>query len=83
MIGLASPSCVVHHVPSRFNNSNWFLGKRQMVGSRTKNDPENHKPYLSYVADEIEKLLVPGAGDEIDLWFENELFCSVNYWFCL
>jgi hypothetical protein len=48
-----------------------------------ENDPQNHKPYQSYVADEIEKLLQPGAGDEIDLWFEYELFCSVNYWFCL
>jgi hypothetical protein len=45
--------------------------------------PESDKSYTRDVADEIEKLLVPGAGDEIYLWFEYELFCSVNYWFCL
>jgi hypothetical protein len=45
--------------------------------------PESDKSYTRDVAEEIEKLLVPGAGDEIYLWFEYELFCSVNYWFCL
>src|SRR4051794_25870098 len=39
--------------------------------------------YHQYVAAEIEKLLRSGTGDEINLWFEYELFCSVNYWFCL
>lgn len=41
------------------------------------------QPYQEYVAAEVEKLLKLGAGDEINLWFEYELFCSVNYWFCL
>jgi hypothetical protein len=45
--------------------------------------PENANSYSTDVAAEIEKLLKPGEGDEIDLWFEYELFCSVNYWFCL
>lgn len=35
------------------------------------------------VADEIEKLADLTSEDEVNLWFEYELFCSVNMWFCL
>lgn len=35
------------------------------------------------VADEIEKLRDAGPGDEVNLWFEYELFCSVNLWFSI
>ena len=49
----------------------------------SQNDSEGPSSYQEYIVDEIEKLLQVGAGDEVDLWFEYELFCSVNYWFCL
>lgn len=49
----------------------------------SKTYPDNNKSYKRDVAAEIEKLFVPGAADEIYLWFEYELFCGVNYWFCL
>ena len=39
--------------------------------------------YKESVAQELEKLLEVGADDEVNLWFEYELFCSVNMWFCL
>lgn len=39
--------------------------------------------YHEHVADELEKLADLPAGAEVNLWFENELFCSVNMWFCL
>jgi hypothetical protein len=39
--------------------------------------------YHETVADELEKLRDLGEGDEVNLWFEYELFCSVNLWFCL
>jgi hypothetical protein len=39
--------------------------------------------YAANVAAEFEKLLALRAGDEVNLWFEYELFCQVNYWFCL
>lgn len=35
------------------------------------------------VADELEKLSEVTPDDEVNLWFEYELFCSVNMWFCL
>ncbi|HEY0461182.1 MAG TPA: hypothetical protein VGC97_18750 [Pyrinomonadaceae bacterium] len=40
--------------------------------------------YFSSVAGEFEKLSsLATARTEINLWFEYELFCQVNLWFCL
>ena len=44
---------------------------------------ESEDRYLKNVAGELEKLLQVLAGDKVFLWFEYELFCQVNYWFCL
>ena len=35
------------------------------------------------VADEILRISDVGPDDQINLWFEFELFCSVNLWYCL
>lgn len=39
--------------------------------------------YLEKTAAELNKLSELTADDEVNLWFEYELFCSVNFWFCL
>jgi hypothetical protein len=40
--------------------------------------------YFETVAAEFAKLQrAAAAGAEINLWFEYELFCQVNFWFCL
>lgn len=39
--------------------------------------------YHETVADELAKLLNLDEDAEVTLWFEYELFCSVNMWFCL
>jgi hypothetical protein len=39
--------------------------------------------YQDHVVNELEKLLNVTGEDEVNLWFEYELFCSVNMWFCL
>jgi hypothetical protein len=44
---------------------------------------EDEIDYQEKVADELLKLDAAGQGDELNLWFEYELFCSVNYWYCL
>lgn len=44
---------------------------------------EDEIEYHEKVADELTKLLDVDSDDEINLWFEYELFCSVNMWFCL
>lgn len=44
---------------------------------------EDEIEYHDKVAAELEKLNEMTAEDEVNLWFEYELFCSVNMWFCL
>lgn len=45
---------------------------------------ESPADYFSKVVREFEKLEHHNnAETEINLWFENELFCQVNLWFCL
>lgn len=39
--------------------------------------------YHDNVARELARLQDFEEGDEVNLWFEYELFCSVNMWFCL
>ncbi|HMS08456.1 MAG TPA: DUF1835 domain-containing protein [Pyrinomonadaceae bacterium] len=39
--------------------------------------------YRERVAYELERLLDAGPEDEVFLWFEYELFCQANMWFCL
>lgn len=44
---------------------------------------EDEIGYHENVASELIKLAELGADDEVNLWFEYELFCSVNLWCCL
>lgn len=44
---------------------------------------EDEIVYHETVADELAKLLDLDDEDELNLWFEYELFCSANLWFCL
>ncbi len=50
----------------------------------TKSFGENAENYYQNVTREFERLTDSAFhGAEINLWFENELFCQVNLWFCL
>jgi hypothetical protein len=44
---------------------------------------EDEIAYHDSVARELARLQDAGSDDEVNLWFEYELFCSVNMWFCL
>lgn len=39
--------------------------------------------YHEKVADELSRLIDLPPDAEVNLWFEYELFCQANYWFCL
>jgi len=41
------------------------------------------KDYRQNVVDEFEKLENLAKDSEVNLWFEYDLFCQVNLWFCL
>jgi len=43
----------------------------------------SQKSYYSKVVSEFEKMLAIPEGSEVNLWFEDDLFCQVNMWFCL
>ena len=44
---------------------------------------EDEIAYHEKVADEILRISDIESDDEVNLWFEFELFCSVNFWYCL
>ncbi len=44
---------------------------------------EDEIEYHEKVAGELAKLIDLDQDTEVNLWFEYELFCSVNMWFCL
>lgn len=48
-----------------------------------QNYDENEENYQRNVIDEFEKLQNLNNEDEVNLWFEYELFCQTNMWFCL
>lgn len=44
-------------------------------------EPDNL--YETYAKPQFEKILNVDASTTVNLWFEYELFCQVNMWFCL
>jgi hypothetical protein len=44
---------------------------------------EDEEKYFAEVVAEFEKLKNLAPGTEVNLWFEYELFCQTNMWFCL
>lgn len=57
----------------------WQVREKYLSASFEK--PENF--YLENVKSEFNKLLNLNEKDEVNLWFEYELFCQTNMWFCL
>jgi hypothetical protein len=45
--------------------------------------PESRSNYRQTVVTEFEKLIDLPATARVNLWFEYELFCHVNMWFCV
>jgi len=41
------------------------------------------KSYYKKVVSEFEKMINIPGGSEVNLWFEDDLFCQVNVWFCI
>lgn len=43
-------------------------------------DPIDYRESVAY---ELERLLSLNETDEVNLWFEHDVFCQVNMWFCI
>jgi hypothetical protein len=63
------------------NNLEDFWNVRDAYLSNSFVKPDNF--YKEKVKSEFDKLIENANGSEINLWFEYELFCQVNLWFCL
>ncbi len=70
---------IVGPVDAETPNEFWDERARFILSEYGEDEIEFHER----VADELEKLSDVEADDEVNLWFEYELFCSVNKWFCL
>jgi hypothetical protein len=44
---------------------------------------EERESYFADVVTEFEKITLIPEGSEVNLWFEEDLFCQVNLWFCV
>ncbi len=49
----------------------------------SSNHGDDKNLYAKNVAGEYQKLLLLKPADEVNLWFEYDLFCQVNLWFTL
>ncbi len=58
-----------------------FWTVREEFLSRTY--PESEGDYRQRVAAEFENLIRLSSTGAVNLWFEYELFCQVNMWFCV
>jgi len=44
---------------------------------------EEKESYFLDVVPEFNKIALIAEGSEVNLWFEEDLFCQVNLWFCI
>ena len=70
---------IVGPVDAATTDEFWHERSRFILSDYGEDEIEFHER----VADELEKLTDVEPDDEVDLWFEYELFCSVNMWFCI
>lgn len=57
----------------------WVQREQYLAPRQSDSNPS----YAVDVAAELGKLIELPAGSKVSLWFEYELFCQVNLWFCL
>jgi hypothetical protein len=55
----------------------------EFFNNRAAAHNEETAVYDANVASQFRRLLDVAASDEVNLWFEYELFCAANMWFCL
>ncbi len=72
--------CLIEGETQAANLENFWKIRAEFVG---KTYGEDESEYRRKVVAEFEKLQAAPAGSEINLWFEFELFCQANMWFCL
>ncbi|MFN7116666.1 MAG: DUF1835 domain-containing protein [Saprospiraceae bacterium] len=77
---LVSRECLIEG-PTQASSLQAFWEMRSNYIQETYNGTEQE--YFDRVVGEYQQLLHFPAGTEVNLWFEYDLFCQVNMWFCL
>jgi len=77
---LVCRECLVEGDLSGDSLDEFFVNRAAFINGAYDEDPAN---YNALVASQLRKLTEVGRGDEVNLWFEYELFCAANMWFCL
>ncbi|WP_419869359.1 DUF1835 domain-containing protein [Chryseobacterium sp. CT-SW4] len=67
--------------PLQADNLKDFCKMRADFLSQEYHTEQNH--YYDKVFHEIEEILNIPDNSEVNLWFEDDLFCQVNMWFCI
>ena len=70
--------CFVDGETAADNLTDLFLARARFI-EREYGYPKG--AYFDKTVPELEKILNIPAGSEINLWFEDDLFCQVNFWF--
>ena len=77
---LVCRECLVEGDLSGADLDEFFENRSALINAANDEEPAG---YAARVASQFRPLLDLTAGTEVNLWFEYELFCSVNMWFCL
>src|SRR5262245_55561221 len=77
---LVCRECLVEGDLSGNTLDEFFINRAAFINDAYEGDPAN---YNAGVASQLRMLAEVGRGDEVNLWFEYELFCGANMWFCL
>jgi hypothetical protein len=77
---LVCRECLIEGDVSGATLDDFLMNRATFFNGAYGEDPTN---YNANVASQLRKLTEMSGLDEVNLWFEYELFCSVNMWFCL
>lgn len=72
--------CLVDGDLSGEDLASFFNSRAAYISGTFGEKPET---YFEKVASEFEKIMKIPPGSEVNLWFENDLFCQANLWFIL
>jgi len=77
---LVCRECLVEGDLSGDSLDEFFVNRAAFINGAYDEDPST---YNAGVASQFRKLVEVGPADQVNLWFEYELFCAANMWFCL
>lgn len=77
---LVCRECLIEGDLSGETLDDFFIERSAFINGAYGDDPAN---YYASVASQFRQLQELSIRDEINLWFEYELFCAANLWFCL